>query len=70
MAAKICHLLKRKFLEIGATWRWILFELIVIVVACNLLLFDPDKQFEKNLFGKSKTVIADDLNLSSVEYFK
>lgn len=70
MAARLRHLVKRKFLEIGATWRWILFEVIVIVVAANLILYDPDDSFDRSIFGNNMRVFSNDINISNTEYFK
>lgn len=67
---KFRHLVKRKFLEIGATWRWTLFEVIVIVVAGTLILYDPNQHIDEEVFGDHPRVIEDELNISNTEYFK
>lgn len=70
MAAKFSYIVKRKFKEIGATWRWTLFEVLIIIVTANLILHYPRQEFDAILVKEANDIKMFDVNLTSTKYFR
>lgn len=73
MPANLCFLIQRKLAEVFASWRWIFFNGVAIVVICNLIVLDL-AFLRRSVFNPSRRAAYKQfdnlMNITNMSYYK